>query len=136
MNILFISLLLNFMSIQDTVERLDHLKWKNRLVLYFPQNKKSRFDFSDSLKAEIQERKVAYFIFQGKDIVSNLPIRFSDSYQESILKRYKMGSKTDCLVLIGLDGGVKLKKELGLDWKLILKAIDSMPMRASEIKDN
>lgn len=136
MNILLISLLFNLFPMQDTVEKLDHLKWKNRLVLYFPKEENSKFELSDSLLTELQERKVAYFIFKEKSVDSNLPIKFSESYQKSLLERYKMGSKSHCLVLIGLDGGVKLKKEEELDWGLIMRAIDSMPMRLSEMKNN
>lgn len=136
MNILLISLLFNSLNLQDTVGKLDDLKWKNRLVLYFPQDEKSEFEFADSLLAELKDRKVAYFIIKEKSVDSNIPIRFSESYQKALLKRYKMGSKTDCFVLLGLDGGVKLKREEELNWELILKTIDSMPMRISEIKNN
>lgn len=136
MNVLLISLLFNLLPMQDTVEKLDHLKWKNRLVLYFPQDQNNEFEFPDSLMVELEQRKVAYFIFHEKNMESNVPVKFSDSYKKSLSKRYKMGSKTDCLVLIGLDGGVKLRKEEELDWTLIMKTIDSMPMRILEMKNN
>jgi len=136
MNVLMISLLFNLLTMQDTVKNLDHLKWQNRLVLYFPQDQNNEFEFPDSLMVELEERKIAYFIFNDKNIESNLPVKFSDSYKKSLSKRYTLGSNTDCLVLIGLDGGVKLRKEEELDWVLILQTIDSMPMRISKIKNN
>lgn len=136
MIILFMTILFNLLPLQDTVQKLDQLKWKNRLVLYFPIDENSEFEFPDSLMTELEERKVAYFMFKEKYVVSNLPTKFSENYQKALLKKYKMGSKTDCLVVIGLDGGVKLKKEEELDWNLIMQTIDSMPMRIYEMKNN
>jgi len=112
---------------------LQDLNWKHRIVLYFPESGESNFIFSDSLHHEIEERKIAYFIF-GDSVVSNTDITFSPAYLQQVKNKYQMGYKDNMYVLLGLDGGVKLKQEETLDWKLIFNTIDAMPMRQSEIR--
>ncbi|WP_170932439.1 DUF4174 domain-containing protein [Belliella buryatensis] len=117
---------------QDSIQSLEELKWKKRIVLGF-QNTENVYQLEDdSLQSMIQERKVAYFLIDGQKVISNLETNFSDSYISQLYSRYKMGSKNDCWVLIGLDGGIKIRKDTILDWTLIFKTIDSMPMRRSE----
>ncbi len=115
---------------------LEDLKWENRIVLYFPSENAELFQLTDSLKKEIEERKLVYFIL-NEETVSNKSGSMPQAYTEELKSKYQLGSKKDSWVLIGLDGGVKLKKEEKLDWELIFNTIDAMPMRRSEIrKDN
>ncbi|WP_373520583.1 DUF4174 domain-containing protein [Aquiflexum sp.] len=111
---------------------LDNLKWKNRVVLFFPDSsQRENLDF-DFLKEELRDRKLIYFIFNEDGILSNSDFTFSAEQQKSITSKYQMGSTKNCWVLIGLDGGVKVKKEGDLDWDFIFRTVDSMPMRRSE----
>lgn len=111
---------------------LDNLKWKNRVVLFFQDSsERNDLDF-DFLKDELKDRKLIYFIFKEDDIISNSEFTFSAEQQASISTKYKMGYTKNCWVLIGLDGGVKVKKEGDLDWEFIFRTVDSMPMRRSE----
>jgi hypothetical protein len=113
---------------------LDNLKWKNRVVLFFPDSTKSEnLDF-DFLKEELQDRKLVYFIFNEDEVLSNSDFTFSSEHKNSITSKYRMGYTKNCWVLIGLDGGVKVKKEGNLDWDFIFRTVDSMPMRKSEMK--
>jgi len=114
---------------------LEDLKWKNRVVLVFPANGGEDITFSDSLLHEIDERKIVYFVY-GDSIKSNLKRSFSPAYLEQVRSKYQLGYKDDTYVLMGLDGGVKLRKDEALDWTLIFSTIDSMPMRKSEMRRN
>lgn len=116
---------------QDIPMTLDDLKWKHRVVLYFPDKDDGGLILSDSIHQEIQDRKIAYFIF-GDSIVSNIDYSFSPNYIQQIENKYKMGNKQTMYVLLGLDGGVKVKNEEVIDWKYIFRTIDAMPMRQSE----
>lgn len=118
---------------QDKQMTIQDLQWKNRVVLYFPEEGKNKLIFTDSLHQKIEERKIAYLIF-ADSVVSNIDISFSPTYLKQTENKYRMGYKGDMFVLIGLDGGVKLKKETALDWDLIFGTIDAMPMRQSEIR--
>jgi hypothetical protein len=129
----FIFLLLAMLSHSFGEEvTLDELKWKNRVVLFFPDaSKNDNLDFS-FLKDELQDRKLVYFIFQNDEIISNSDYTLSQEQQKSIRSKYQMGYSKSSWVLIGLDGGVKVKKDGDLDWDFIFNTVDSMPMRRSE----
>ncbi len=116
----------------DSIQSLEELKWKNRIVLYFPKEEDQKLMMTDSLHVEIKDRKIAYFLIQDCQVESNLLHAFSNQYIKQLESRYRMGSKNNCWVLIGLDGGVKIKRESELDWNHIFKLIDAMPMRNSE----
>jgi len=118
---------------QDSNMTLDDLKWEYRVILYFPVDGESSLILNDSINQEIQERKIAYFIF-GDSVVSNIENTFSPTYLQQIENKYKMGYKGSMYVLLGLDGGVKLKEEDSVDWGHVFQTIDAMPMRQSEKK--
>ena len=118
---------------QDTNMTLDDLKWEYRVVLYFPVEGQSPLILNDSIQHEIEERKIAYFIY-GDSVITNLDTSFSPAYLQQVESKYKMGYSDNVYVLIGLDGGVKMRKEEPLDWENIFRTIDSMPMRQSEIR--
>ena len=129
----FVFLLLTILSHSFGEEvTLDELKWKNRVVLFFPDvSKNDSLDFS-FLKEELLDRKLIYFIFRDNEILSNSKYTFSEEQQKSIRSKDQMGYSKSSWVLIGLDGGVKSKKDGDLDWDFIFRTVDSMPMRRSE----
>jgi hypothetical protein len=113
---------------------LEDLKWKNRIVILFDDHdNKKVLDFGH-LEEDLKERKLVYFIV-GENFQSNSNFSFSPEYQKVLKSRYQIPSTKKSWVLIGLDGGAKVKKEGDLDWEFILRTIDSMPMRQSEIRD-
>lgn len=122
------------MAGQDNDLKLEDLKWKNRVVLFFPEGGEQELDFTDSLLLEMKDRKLALFVFEGSPF-TNHEKTFSLNEIDQLQKRYQMGSTKSCWVLIGLDGGVKLRREGNLDMDLVFKTIDSMPMRVSEKKE-
>ncbi|MGY6744213.1 MAG: DUF4174 domain-containing protein [Cecembia sp.] len=134
MEILFSLFLIVSVWIQDKPKSIEDFQWKNRLVLYFQTGVNSNLSLTDSLEHEIQERKIVYMIFNDS-LFSNNDIDFSEDYIKSLHKKYAMGAKGSCWVLIGLDGGVKMRREEPIDWKLIFGTIDAMPMRQSEIRN-
>ncbi|MFD2202888.1 DUF4174 domain-containing protein [Shivajiella indica] len=133
MNSVFIFITMFLISLQGKPNQLEDFRWKNRILLVF-QNEIASIDaFSDSLEIEMRERRLLYF-FVSEEFKSNVEVDFSKPYLESLKREFGMGGNTGSWVLIGLDGGVKMKREWKLDWNLIFKTIDSMPMRKSEIK--
>lgn len=116
---------------------LEDLKWKNRILLVFPSSNASTSDvgeMTDSLLTEISDRDLVYFIF-GDSLISNSEYKFEKAYEKKLRSRYALGSKELCWILIGKDGGSKLKKEgTAPDWELLFATIDAMPMRQREMK--
>jgi len=135
MEILFSLFLFVTVWQQDKPKSIEDFQWKNRLVLYFQSGSNPNLSFTDSLEHEIQDRKIIYLIFNDS-IVSNHDMDFSDEYLTYLHKKYKMGAKKNCWVLIGLDGGVKSRVEDEWDWARIFKTVDAMPMRQSELRRN
>jgi|GEM_PF-1596324 len=102
---------------------LEDLRWKNRIILIFPSSDEFLFEINDSLKVEIEIRDVVYFVF-ADSLYSNKDYQLEDEYIEKLKAKYLLGTKTDCWVLVGKDGGMKLRREEGLDWHEALQAID------------
>ncbi len=141
MNLSFIPvILLAFMSANDQIT-LEDLRWKNRILLVFPTSAYAEnpdylfIPESDTLESEIKERDMVYFVF-GDSLKSNSDFSFSNDYIEQLRAKHTLGTKKDCYVLIGKDGGTKLRREQSkIDWEELFGTIDAMPMRIREMKE-
>lgn len=123
------------MMIGEKPRKIGDFRWKNRIVLYFPGISGTFPKLSNELQDGIKERKIVYFVFDENEILkSNSQVGFSNAYISGIRKNFGSACEGACWVMIGLDGGVKLRKEGGLDWDYIFRTIDSMPMRRTEIR--
>lgn len=115
---------------------LDDLRWKSRVLLVFPSPEDDSnliWEMTDSLLVEIADRDLIYFVF-GDSLISNSDFKFDKEYEKQLRVRYALGSKELCWILLGKDGGSKLKKEgTAPDWKLLFTTIDAMPMRQREM---
>jgi len=111
---------------------LEDLRWKNRIVLFFPaDNQDPKFDLGPIEKG-MNERKII-FLSIGDQLSTNSKSSFDPNYLKDLQKKFSPAKGKSNWVLIGLDGGVKLNGEGNSDWDFIFKTIDSMPMRQSEI---
>lgn len=124
------------MLFADTIT-LEDLRWKNRVLFVFPaedQEAAFEWEISDSLLVEIEERDLLFFVF-GDTLQSNSPYRFEPQYESFLKKKYALGTKELCWVLIGKDGGSKVRREgIVPDWDELFGIIDAMPMRAREMR--
>ncbi|MBD3662697.1 DUF4174 domain-containing protein [Sulfitobacter aestuariivivens] len=105
---------------------LSEFRWKKRPVLVFAdsENDPAFIEQIELLEARIealQERDVVVLTDTDPDARSPL--------------RLKMRPRGFMLVLVGKDGGVKLRKPFPWDVREISRSIDKMPMRQREIRD-
>jgi len=129
-----------FMSISPSyAQDLSSHQWKDRLVIIQSN------DSSNSLfKSQIEELKTHQEGLKNRRVV----------VYQSIPKKYKKGLGDDVkweesggifktlmesdsefeIILIGLDGGIKLRKNELIKYEELFGVIDQMPMRKSEIK--
>src|SRR5690606_24331384 len=107
---------------------LEDLKWKKRVVLFFPDSNDFIMDISDSLRVEIEIRDVVYFVF-ADSLQSNGKYLMDQDYVESLKTKYLLGTKEACWVLLGKDGGMKARYEEDLDWDEALRTVDERSMR-------
>ncbi|GAA4308911.1 DUF4174 domain-containing protein [Pontixanthobacter gangjinensis] len=122
-----------------TAQELDKYQWENRLVVVFtPAEENDMLSsqlriFKNKLEA-LKERKLLMIeAIPGKH---KILLPDASEWQES--KIYQRLKKTDDnfeLILIGLDGGVKLRQTEVLEPEKLFSLIDSMPMRKAEMKD-
>ncbi len=127
-------------AMQDSVTiNLDQYQWKNRLLLLFAPSEKSR-ELSAQLKqlqqeaAKVQDRdlKVFSFVEKGTSHAGQLPVTVGSA--QTIRKRYNVEGNETLLLLIGKDGGLKMKDKMPVATSKVYQLIDSMPMRRREMK--
>lgn len=124
---------------QDTLD-IKQFQWKNRLILMFADEAYTNYNrqlamLSASRKA-LEERELIIFSFFDEVYVANLGESLSPSISEAYRQHFGVAKGEFMLLLIGKDGGVKLKKKTLTEAQSILDLIDSMPMRQQEMKKN
>jgi hypothetical protein len=135
-------LLLLFLMItyskNSKAQDLSNHEWKDRLVLVLVDdltNEKyhSQVKELQSNLEGVQERKiVVYHITPEKFKVGLSDEEWQKS--ETIYKRYKNTNSQPEIVLLGLDGGVKLRAKEFLSNQKLFDTIDAMPMRMQEMR--
>ena len=107
-------------------QNLDHYLWKNRVILLFDSSSqlgeaKAQLKVLNSAQKELIERDV---------IVLQIP----RNEQVNLLQQLKITNDFSGLVLLGKDGGVKLKQRYVVETKTLFALIDAMPMRRAEMQ--
>ncbi len=126
------------MSLNTLAQDLSDHQWKNRLVLILTESK-SLGVYKDQInelltdRPDLEERKlVIYSVMPDqykKGITSQEWVNSKDLYDE-----YKKAEDEFEVILIGLDGGVKLRQTKLLTNDKLFAIIDGMPMRRAEIR--
>lgn len=109
---------------------LSELRWKRRVLLAAPQPAPN--DTIATLRANapsIDDRDLTWFVWTGASLETNYSGPVSDRIADAVRGRLQV----DPLLLIGKDGGIKLRAAQ-LDLDAIFTRIDSMPMRQREMK--
>ena len=118
---------------------LSQYRWKNRLLLIFAPNRSHLlFDgLHQSLAAretEVADRDLVIFeIFESAPSSINKAVIDSDS-AHWLRERFDVQPGKFTVVLIGKDGGIKLKRGDRTNLEAIFGLIDSMPMRREEMR--
>lgn len=103
-------------------QNLKNYQWKNRLVILVGDKNdsviKEQLKLLTSLQNELDERQI-------KVLHSNNGIR----------EELNLNPKFVGLILIGKDGGIKLKKPYVVQPGSLFSLIDGMPMRRAELKN-
>jgi hypothetical protein len=129
-------------GIGEAVDAIDlsEYQWKNRLLMVFaPSARDARYQKLagelESQMHEIIDRDLLVFhVFDiGQSRVNQTVI--SKPAANALQKRLSITSGQFTVVLVGKDGGEKLRQESPVDLEEILSLIDSMPMRQREIRE-
>jgi len=118
---------------------LDSLRWKNRvLVLFSPSESDASFRLQKQRLASstegVLERDlmVLEIMEPGQSRAGNQLL--SEKSVQDIRKRLGLQAGTFQVLLIGKDGGVKLRSSEPVSTKDLFGLIDSMPMRRQEME--
>ena len=118
---------------------LNAYQWKNRLLLLFASSEEDQDYLTlkkeiDRQATEVKDRDllVFYVLERGE---SRLDQERLNPHQALFLKRHlSVPSGRFTIILIGKDGGEKIRQESPIDLKEIFAIIDAMPMRQQEMK--
>ncbi len=129
----------NALNQQDTLD-IAQFQWKNRLILAFADEGYTTYNrqlamLRLAIKA-LEEREVIVFSFFEEMYVANLGESLPPSLSKAYRQHFDIEKGKFTILLIGKDGGVKLKKDSLVSTQVILDLIDSMPMRQQEMKKN
>ena len=118
-------------------QNLDSFKWENRILLlrdsdYSSKELKGQLKVLQNHMKKLQDRDILVFIVTDDAILDTLK-RKTILKSRRIIEAYGL-KDFQGLILIGKDGGIKLKESFVVSPKAIFTLIDSMPMRQAEMK--
>ena len=133
-----------FLGMKTYGQNLDNHKWKSRILIVKTLSSNSKKhnnqlkEFKNSDK-DFKERKlVLYIINQDKFSLTNYTdstLNYSGKVTKSLAENILTESEDFEIILIGLDGRIKLKQNEILLKEDLFSLIDSMPMRKNEMKN-
>ena len=145
--IAFLTLLIfTIFNTENMAQSLDAHEWKNRVILLFAPNfenpilQKQLKIFEDK-NVELKERKlIVYQItpdaakLNGELLDLSSRLAGGKNLSKEILKKYEPVEDGFTFILIGLDGGEKMRKSKPITAGELFGKIDQMPMRRSEMR--
>lgn len=129
-------ILLLLMIGQQNDDPLQKYRWENRILLIYANNMgvqqaAEQISLFEKEKEGFAERDLLFF-FLPENGKADHP--FTPEEEERIRSRFVLEDQAFLVILIGKDGGEKLRKEEILTNEALFATIDAMPMRRSEMR--
>lgn len=123
------------MEAQDLSEH----QWEYRLIVILIDNADQEIfkDQIDELRSEpegLKDRKLFIYSCTPIEFRTGLDMDGKWISSEKLFKKYKKEDSNFEVILIGLDGGVKMRQSELLSCEKLFTVIDGMPMRKRELK--
>ena len=118
---------------------LSQFQWKNRLLFLFapdanhPDARKLHHDIARQ-PDEVKDRDLLIFEIFGQGASRMDAVALDQQTADSVRDRFGIAKNEFTLILVGKDGGVKLKRDGHVKMKDVFELIDSMPMRQNEMR--
>lgn len=129
-------------SIMDACEAqsLKNHQWQNRLLLVIANDTtnnefQKQIEHLQSKKEDLQERKLLIYKVFPNQYIEGLD-SFTIEPSNDLYQKYNSKSADFKVILIGLDGRVKLKQRDIINIEQLKGIIDAMPMRIEELRKN
>jgi len=121
-------------------QNLEKHQWMNRVILIISNDSTSEIynsqikEFSNNTKEFADRKLLVYHIFPNTYKILNDD---NDSWIKgsALFKKYSTQNRDFKIILIGLDGNIKLEQYKLLTTEQLFTTIDAMPMRRAEIKN-
>jgi len=131
-----VTLNINAQASEERPASLEDLRWKHRVILIFAREPylSNALSNLDELKAEIEERDIAWFVLGDNTLHTNYDGELDDQLREELMDSYFTPVPTETAVrLIGKDGTLK-SSSIDLNLEATFGLIDRMPMRREEMR--
>lgn len=137
-NLFFVFLIMIFskFSILHAQNLSQHL-WKNRVIFILTEDNAAFQRQILAFKANekgMNERSLVVYHLKPEEYQQVMP-KSDVQKSTNLFKKYKQANVSFEVILIGLDGGIKLRQKDFLSCENLFATIDSMPMRSAEIKN-
>jgi len=137
-NLFFIFLIMIFSKFSALhAQNLSQHLWKNRVILSLSEDNSAFERQMLAFKANekgIYERSLIVYFLKSDEYEQVMP-KGDVQKSANLFEKYKKANISFELILIGLDGGIKLRQKDFLSCEKLFAIIDSMPMRSSELKN-
>jgi hypothetical protein len=127
------------MSLALNGQNMREHQWKNRVILIISNDSNSQLyksqieKFNTSTKGFRERKLLVYKILPKKYKLENSQeTDWNDG--SALYSKYNPEDANFQVILIGLDGGIKLQQNKVLTTTKLFSRIDAMPMRQSELK--
>jgi hypothetical protein len=118
-------------------QNLSQHLWKNRVILIFSEDNSAFERQMLAFKANekgMYERSLIVYHLKSDEYEQVMP-KGDVQRSMNLFKKKNQANASFELILIGLDGGIKLRQKEFLSCEKLFAIIDSMPMRSSELKN-
>jgi hypothetical protein len=118
-------------------QNLSQHLWKNRVILILSEDnavfERQILAFKANEKG-MNERSLIVYHLKSDEYEQVMP-KSEVHKSKNLFEKYKQANISFEVILIGLDGGIKLRQTDFLSCEKLFATIDSMPMRSAEIKN-
>ncbi len=137
-NLLFIFLIIMFSKFSALhAQNLSQHLWKNRIILILSEDtaafQQQMLAFKTNEKG-MNERSLIVYHLKSDEYEQVMP-KNDVRKTTNLFEKYKQVNVPFEVILIGLDGSIKLRQKDFLSCEKLFATIDSMPMRSSELKN-
>ena len=125
-------------------KNLDELRWNERVVIiYAPKGSEKQLGRQEALlrlhNVELTERDITQLVVrtpaESSAAADQLRGGGTPAENAEIVKRFKLSGAGFTVLLIGKDGGEKLRSHEIVSPETLCQLIDSMPMRQEEMRE-
>lgn len=133
------SLLMAASGTASAAEGLESVRWTYRpLLIFTPSADDPRLSRQTTMLAEdpaaLEDRRLAVYVVEANRVFTTFGAPAPGAEAKALRRYYRIPDDAFRVILVGLDGGEKLREEAPLSMEALFATIDGMPMRRRELR--